>query len=93
MVKSSSIKTWKSHQKELNQLKKLALSFKASFPDSDEGMELTVRAWKKPELPNTEKGRQSGDDFTALVNYHKYLVIDLGLDYHMVRSIWNDLLA
>jgi hypothetical protein len=96
---SKVIKTWKGFETQKEKLSTLASRYKEAdaileLKAGDAGaFEYTVRAFKAPDKPNIPEGRAAGLASDELVNYHKYLVLELGLDHFMVRKVWSEILG
>jgi hypothetical protein len=96
MTKSNS---WNGFEIQKEKLTTLALRYKEADAILEakvgyEGaFEHTVRAYKTPHKPNNIEGIATGSALNELVSYHNHLVLELGLDYHMVREVWNGILG
>lgn len=55
-------------------------------------IDATVSAWKKPNLPSHPLAKATAGAFVELVDYHHLLVLEKGLNYHLVRQVWSEVL-
>lgn len=99
MTKSKAINSWKGFEIQKEKLMVLAHLYKKADAildtkaGSEGAFEYTVRVLKAPDGPNIPEGITSGLALEELVRYHKHLVSELGLDYHMVREVWDGILG
>ena len=91
MSSVKNILSWANHESERQQLFDLAIKFR----DADlllekvcgNAMNATVNAWKHPNNQHSIEARASADAFAALLAYNSYLILELGLNYHLVRQV------
>lgn len=96
-AKPKNILTWANHLPELEKLRKAAILCRDTDAALDashikDSFNALVNAIKRPELPNYEEARVAGIAQQELSNYHSYLAMDLGLNFHLVRSEWAPIL-
>jgi hypothetical protein len=96
MVKPKAINSWKGFETQKEKLTSLAFNYKKADAvletkaGGNGAFEYTVRGSSGPNIP---EGIEANLAFDELVKYHKYLVLELGLDYFMVRNIWDRILG
>lgn len=96
MSSNKNILSWANHEAERQQLFDLAVKFR----DADlllekvcgNAMNATVNAWKLPKEQHSTHARASADAFAALLAYKSYLILELGLNYHLVRQVSSTVL-
>jgi len=88
--------TWAGLQAERDQLRALATIYRdadlALDAVSRNPLDDTVRALKQPDAPNLLEARRAALAQEELVQYHKHLVQNLGVDYHLARREWATIL-
>lgn len=96
MTSTKNILTWENHETERQHLFDLSVKFR----DADlllekvcgNAMNATVNAWKRPKEEHSSYARASADAFAALLAYKSYLILELGLNFHLVRQVSSTVL-
>lgn len=85
MDKTKTINSWEGFETQKEKLILLASNYKNKKAET--------KAGSNGAFEYIPEGIETNLVFNELVQYHKYLVSEAGLDYFMVRNVWDGILG
>lgn len=90
--------SWVGYEEQKQELARLARAYRdvdlnlANLVGSSNAISLTIRARKDPRSVELQEASDAGTILGRLMDLHANLVIEHGLDFHLVRKEWATIL-